>query len=241
MLLARAEANSLYPPACHRRMSTKRNVRMRREYLYKKQLESNEAVQFDKKRKLKQVPPPARSAHPPHPHRPPSPNRRALPHGEEGWRGGHCPPRLLTLAELGAAVNLVRAPTLSRQLQHRAVGVNALTPPPHAAPRRPAQGRVRTPHLLHTTKPRTPSGCTLTRNASHPLRRSMRGSRSRRSCARRRRSCATRSNLRMRRALSPGPPSLPSPSTLEQSSMDEIFHLGGLEIVSQMGPDRTCG
>ena len=41
-------------------MSTKRNVRMRREYLYKKQLESNEAVQFDKKKKLKQVPPPTR-------------------------------------------------------------------------------------------------------------------------------------------------------------------------------------
>ena len=33
---------------------------MRREYLYKKQLESNEAVQFDKKKKLKQVPPPTR-------------------------------------------------------------------------------------------------------------------------------------------------------------------------------------
>jgi len=38
-------------------MSTKRNVRLRREYLYRKQLESNERVQYEKKRKLKQVRP----------------------------------------------------------------------------------------------------------------------------------------------------------------------------------------
>jgi U3 small nucleolar ribonucleoprotein protein IMP4 len=36
-------------------MSTKRNVRLRREYLYRKQLESNERVVYEKKRKLKQA------------------------------------------------------------------------------------------------------------------------------------------------------------------------------------------
>ena len=36
-------------------MSSRRNVRLRREYLYRKQLETNDRIVYEKKRKLKQA------------------------------------------------------------------------------------------------------------------------------------------------------------------------------------------